>query len=93
MTRRLLLATALRCAFAVMARAQTPATAVQPNAVTRTIYSKNITQDKDHCESKGKILDESILVNARIEEAGRFAQMWSLGAVSTLGARSTSTSA
>ncbi len=25
----------------------------------------NVTQDKEHCESKGKILDESILVNAK----------------------------
>ena len=25
----------------------------------------NVTQDKDHCESKGKILDESILVNEK----------------------------
>jgi cobalt-zinc-cadmium efflux system membrane fusion protein len=41
MTRRVLLATALGCAFLVTMRAQAPATAPQPSAVTRTVYSKN----------------------------------------------------
>jgi hypothetical protein len=41
MTRPVLLAAALPCAFVVMTRAQTPTTAVQPSAVTRTTYSKS----------------------------------------------------
>ena len=41
MTRRFVLALALWCAFDVAMRAQTPASAPQPSAVTHTAYSKN----------------------------------------------------
>ena len=41
MTRRVLLAMALECAFVATMRAQAPAAALPPSAVSRTAYSKN----------------------------------------------------